>query len=77
MDFKEKYHKGIDFYADYRRKDQKSVEKELAILKHEAEDCIETLIKQRDREKKAQERFIETKKSFSIQIAILLPTSMP
>lgn len=77
MDFKEKYHKGIDFYADYRRKDQKSVEKELAILKHEAEDCIETLIKQRDREKKAQERFIETKKSFSIQMAILLPTSMP
>jgi len=62
MDFKEKYHKGIDFYADYRRKDQKSVEKELAVLKHEAEDCIETLIKQRDREKKAQERFIETKK---------------
>lgn len=77
MDFKEKYHKGIDFYADYRRKDQKSVEKELAVLKHEAEDCIETLIKQRDREKKAQERFIETKKSFSIQMEILLPTSMP
>lgn len=62
MTFKQQHHKGIDYCSDYRMKDQQAVEKELLRLSHDAESYIEAFIEQRENEKKAQKRFIETKK---------------
>ncbi len=62
MKFKQDNQKGIDFYADYRTKDQHIMEATLKQLGSEAGDYIANIINKRNSEQKAQKRFIEMKK---------------
>ena len=62
MNFKKDNRKGIDFYADYRMKDQHNIEAALKQLSSEASDYIANIINKRNSEQKAQKRFIEMKK---------------
>ena len=62
MNFKKENQKGIDFYADYRMKDQHNIEATLKQLSSEASDYIANIINKRNSEQKAQKRFIEMKK---------------
>ena len=62
MHFKKVNCKGIDFYADYRMKDQHNIEAALKQLSSEASDYIANIINKRNSEQKAQKRFIEMKK---------------
>ena len=62
MKFKQDNQKGIDFYADYRTKDQHTMELALKKLGSEAGDYIANIINKRNSEQKTQKRFIEMKK---------------
>lgn len=60
LDFKERFHNGIDSYADYRLKDQNAVKKRLNELTAEAKVLYETCVKQPPRNHKHVKRFVET-----------------
>lgn len=62
MEFKSKYHKGVDFYADYRMKNQKAWERHIQRIQRDASDLYDNIIEKPVQERARQKRFIETKK---------------
>ena len=60
--FKENIHKGIDFYADYKVKDQVKIEKALETLVIEAKSYYDTYVSEHLKENTSNKRFIETRK---------------
>lgn len=58
--FKEKVHKGADFYAAYRAKDQMAVNKKLAVLVREAKAYYDSYILGQPKNHKHVRRFIDT-----------------
>lgn len=67
MDFKDKVHKGIDFYADYRMREQVEIERELEALSIEAKSYYDTYIIGAYKENKPHKRFLETRKAIFAQ----------
>lgn len=62
LKFKDSYHQGVDAFADFRRKNQKELDEELARLSQKATEEYSASIEKRISENKSQKRFIETKK---------------
>lgn len=58
--FKEKFHNGIDSYADYRLKDQNEVQKRLSELTSEAKVLYENCVKWQPKNHKHVKRFVDT-----------------
>ena len=68
MEFKDAHKKGMDAYADYRAKSQAELEKEIAKLRHEANNFYDNFVMSRKKENASQKRFLETKKMlFSVK----------
>lgn len=61
-DFKYKYHRGIDFYADYRQKKREMFERTLANIRAEARTLYENNVLGKVKERAPQRRFLEAKK---------------
>lgn len=62
MEFKDKYKKGLDAYADYRAKSQAQLESEIEKTRHEADMFYENYVVGKKKENASQKRFLETKK---------------
>ena len=62
LKFKDIYHRGVDAFADFRRKNQKDIDEELRRLSQKAASAYSANIERRLSENKSQKRFIETKK---------------
>lgn len=60
--FKSDYHRGIDFYADYRQKKRETFERALDNIKIEARTLYENNVLGKVKERAPQRRFLETKK---------------
>ena len=60
LDFKEKFHKGIDFYADYRVKDQNEVKKRLNELASLANVLYDSCVCGQPKNHKRVKRFVDT-----------------
>lgn len=60
--FKSDYHRGIDFYADYRQKNREMFEQTLANIRAEARTLYENNVLGKVKERAPQRRFLETKK---------------
>ncbi len=65
--FKETVHKGIDFYADYRVKDQIAVEREMEALVSEAKSYYDSYVTGHIKENASNKRFLETRKAIFAQ----------
>ncbi len=61
-DFKHTYKKGLDFYADYHKKDQKKLESELATVQSEAKEFYEKNVSGIIKERTGHRRYMETLK---------------
>lgn len=60
LDFKEEFHKGIDFYADYRVKDQNEVKKRLNELASLANVLYDSCVCGQPKNHKRVKRFVDT-----------------
>ena len=60
LDFKEEFHKGIDFYADYRVKDQNEVKKRLNELASSANVLYDSCVCGQPKNHKRVKRFVDT-----------------
>ena len=60
MNFKDKARNGADFYADYRVKNRQQAETQIAVLRREAQTCLDRIKNFNDNA--FNPRFIETKK---------------
>lgn len=60
LDFKEEFHKGIDFYADYRVKDQNEVKKRLNELALMANVLYDSCVCGQPKNHKRVKRFVDT-----------------
>lgn len=61
-EFKSKYNTGLDYYADYHKRDQKEIHEELAKLRKEATDFYNKNVIGVIKEKTGHRRFLETNK---------------
>ena len=61
-EFKSTYHRGIDFYADYRQKKREAFEQSLSAVRAEAQSLYQNNVLGRTKERASQKRFLETKK---------------
>nr|WP_296957231.1 hypothetical protein [uncultured Mediterraneibacter sp.] len=61
-EFKNKYHKGIDRYADYREKERSAWEQKLDEIRREAKGYYENYVKSNFKENAFHKRFMETEK---------------
>ena len=61
-EFKSKYHRGIDAYADYRQKKRGDFEQAMAVIQADAQSIYQKNVGSRLKENKSQKRFLETKK---------------
>lgn len=60
LGFKEKFHKGIDFYADYRLKDQNEVKRKLNELAVNAKTFYDSYVCGQPKNHKSVKRFVDT-----------------
>lgn len=60
MKFKDKAKNGADYYADYRAKNRAQIENKIAMLRQEAQICLDRI--KNPKERANNPRFIETKK---------------